>query len=108
MPGPALKPIPVEVGRSGAADIRIDWNDGHRSVYPARYLRLHCACALCVEEMSGTRIAQDADIAADVHPLKISLVGRYALHIQWSDGHASGIYGFEILRSLCPCPSCRP
>jgi DUF971 family protein len=28
-------------------------------------------------------------------------VGRYALSIQWSDGHDMGIYTFDYLRKLC-------
>ena len=36
----------------------------------------------------------------DVHPLRISTVGRYAIQIEWSDGHGSGIYPFSRLREL--------
>jgi DUF971 family protein len=28
------------------------------------------------------------------------LVGRYALLIRWSDGHDTGIFDYELLRSL--------
>ncbi len=98
--------IPLEITRAGEADVRIRWSDDHESVYPARILRLQCSCALCVEEMSGHRIIRDHDVAPGVKPLKISLVGRYALHIQWSDAHNSGLYTFDYLRSLCPCKEC--
>ena len=100
------KPIPKEIGRSGVADVRIDWNDGHISVYPARYLRLCCSCAMCVDEMSGRRSLKEEEVSPDVKPLHIGLVGRYAIHIQWSDGHGSGIYSYDYLRSICPCPQC--
>jgi DUF971 family protein len=33
-------------------------------------------------------------------------VGRYAIRFHWSDGHSTGIYTFEHLRELCPCPIC--
>jgi DUF971 family protein len=33
-------------------------------------------------------------------------VGNYAIRIQWSDGHGSGIYSFEHLRKICPCDAC--
>jgi DUF971 family protein len=33
-------------------------------------------------------------------------VGRYAIRFHWSDGHSTGIYTFEQLRELCPCPIC--
>jgi DUF971 family protein len=35
-----------------------------------------------------------------VHPLKIEPVGRYAIQIDWSDGHSTGIYPFRRLREL--------
>ena len=31
----------------------IDWSDGHKGVYPIRYLRLHCPCAGCTDEWTG-------------------------------------------------------
>ena len=35
-------------------------------------------------------------------------VGAYAVQIVWSDGHDTGIYSFESLRSACACKECRP
>jgi len=34
-------------------------------------------------------------------------IGRYAIGVQWSDGHDSGIYYYNFLREVCPCPTCR-
>lgn len=98
---------PVSMRQSGELELEIRWNDAHTSVYPVRLLRLHCKCATCVEEMSGRPMLDPEMVAADVHPTVINPVGRYALHISWSDGHTSGIYTFEHLRSLCPCPECK-
>ncbi len=42
----------------------------------------------------------DPNVPKDVH-----LVGRYALGVDWADGHGS-IYPFERLRRLCPCGAC--
>jgi DUF971 family protein len=36
---------------------------------------------------------------------EIRLVGRYALGVDWQDGHGS-IYPFEVLRLECPCAAC--
>ena len=33
-------------------------------------------------------------------------VGNYAIRIAWNDGHSSGIYSYEHLRKICPCPEC--
>ena len=93
-------PTPVEIGRAGQHDIRIRWNDGREIIYPARALRLKCPCAMCVDENTGLRILREPGIPLDVHPLKIEPVGRYAIAIQWSDGHNTGIYTWEWLHRL--------
>ena len=38
-------------------------------------------------------------------PKDVHLVGRYALGVDWTDGHGS-IYPFEHLRRACPCGAC--
>ena len=45
---------------------------------------------------------------SDARPVEIKPVGRYALAIRWSDGHATGIFSHEYLRSICPCEACKP
>ena len=102
----ALQQVPVEIGRAGAHDVNIAWQDGHVSIYPARALRLTCPCAGCVDEVTGNIRLIATTIPDDVHPLTIHPVGRYAVSIQWSDGHRTGIYAFDYLRKLCPCPAC--
>jgi ATP-binding protein involved in chromosome partitioning len=101
-----MHPTPKEITRSGGHDIKLIWNDGHQSVFIARPLRLSCPCAACVEEMTGRAILRPETVPPDVHPTAIQLVGRYGIQISWSDGHSTGIYTFEQLRMLCPCPEC--
>lgn len=93
-------PRPIEIGRANEHDIKIRWNDGKEAVYPARLLRLECPCANCVDELTGHKRIQDANISADVHPAGIERVGRYAIQIFWSDGHQTGIYTWERLYDL--------
>ena len=33
-------------------------------------------------------------------------VGNYALQIEFTDGHSTGIFSFTYLREICPCPAC--
>ena len=33
-------------------------------------------------------------------------VGNYALQIDFNDGHATGIFSFDYLRTICPCQEC--
>jgi DUF971 family protein len=34
-------------------------------------------------------------------------VGNYAIRINWSDGHNTGIYSWEHLRRICQCEECK-
>jgi DUF971 family protein len=38
--------------------------------------------------------------------LHVEEVGSYAIRIDWSDGHGTGIYSFDHLRRICPCKKC--
>lgn len=95
----AGKPVPVAITRANQWDVQIRWSDGHEAVYLARYLRRHCCCAVC-------QATTDDHVDAEVHPLAIRAVGGYAIQFEWSDGHSTGVYPYDYLRGLCPCPSC--
>lgn len=97
--------LPKAMTQAGSQELSVEWQDGHQSLYPVRLLRLNCRCANCVEERTGRPLLREEDVPADVRPVKISPVGRYAVQISWTDGHDTGIYTFEHLRALCPCCS---
>lgn len=98
--------IPLEIIGLNRRQIELVWEDEHRTVYPARLLRLRCRCAHCVDEMSGVRRLDPATIPDDIVAKQIELVGGYAITIRWSDGHETGIYHFRRLRDECPCSEC--
>ena len=91
---------PREIRQSGPRELTIAWGDGAESRYAVRRLRLACSCAHCVDEWSGEGLLDAAAVPEDVHPLAIQSVGRYAIQIDWSDGHSTGIYPFRRLRAL--------
>src|SRR5487761_242841 len=76
------------------------WEDSHCDDFDVRDLRLACRCALCIEEMGGRPLLDPASVRPDVAPRTITSVGNYAITINWSDGHSTGIYSFEHLRAL--------
>ncbi len=102
MSGPDL--IPSEIRRLGVHAVRIVWKDGHEAEYGNRYLRDNCPCAQCREQPGRSLpiVGQEED----VYPVQIAAVGRYAISMQWSDGHDSGIYSYKTLLQLCPCKVC--
>jgi len=100
-------PIPHAITRRDDG-VYVEWDEsGHAALYPARALRLACPCAGCVEEMSGRPLLRPESVGPEVRPVSLALVGAYGLRIQWSDGHGTGIYTFDLLRRSCPCPRCR-
>ncbi|MCH7796814.1 MAG: DUF971 domain-containing protein [Planctomycetes bacterium] len=86
--------------------LEITWEEGHIGRYPYRTLRGECPCAGCVDELTGVRTLDIASIAEDITIGDMQLVGNYALRINWSDGHSTGLYSWKMLRALCPCPQC--
>lgn len=82
--------------------VRITWSDGHTGDYAEVYLRGYCPCALCQGHGAQRRFIDVPD--ALLHG--IGPVGNYALEFRWHDGHTTGIYTYDYLRSLCPCADC--
>jgi ATP-binding protein involved in chromosome partitioning len=99
-------PIPDEIVGLLRSNITLKWPDGHQTVYRARDLRLACRCAACIEETSGRPLLDPKTVADNVRAQRIELVGQYAMSIEWSDGHRTGIFNFRDLRANCPCPEC--
>jgi DUF971 family protein len=100
--------MPTLVKRISPHLTEITWNDGHISSYPSWYLRQKCPCALCIDEFTGEAKVQPGSIPASLERVSLEPVGNYALYFGWSDNHTTGIYTFDYLRRLCPCPSCLP
>ncbi len=100
---------PLSLRKDGPDHLLIEWSDGHHSVYTWQHLRANCPCAGCRDEREKPpdpfRILKPGELAP-LAPLRMPPVGRYAYKIVWSDGHDSGIYTLEHLRSLCQCPQC--
>jgi len=98
------RPVPVEINHMREKGmVRITWNDGHVGDYPRKYLRGYCPCALC-QGHEATTVRYIEVAGAEIE--EIGAVGNYAIQFRWDDGHNTGIYTFEHLRSLCPCPEC--
>ncbi|MEM9658208.1 MAG: DUF971 domain-containing protein [Planctomycetota bacterium] len=86
---------------SGDRALRVVWTDG-QAVLPFRFLRGQCDCAHCVNEWTGERIVDPDAIAENIAIERMELVGNYAIRIHWSDGHHTGLYTWQRLRSLEP------
>ena len=101
-----MKPVPQEI-KTNDGWITIFWSDQHKSRYAARDLRLGCRCAACVDEWTHQSLIQTGRIPLDIKPKAIDVMGQYAIHIDWSDGHSTGIFTYDYLREVCACDDCK-
>ncbi len=97
-----------------AKELTVTWNDDHTSIYPFSLLRYACPCAECRgghDKMSNIPPQEAFYIEDEDSPatrlVNIENVGSYGITIEWEDGHHYGIYNWQYLRALCPCPICR-
>jgi DUF971 family protein len=95
----ALDP-PEAIDLTADQAIQVSWPGGLTLVIPAKTLRDGCPCAVCVEEMTGKKLLDPATIPDDIHPLAITPVGNYAIQVQWSDGHGSGLFTWATLKAI--------
>ena len=81
------------------------WEDGLESYINLKTLREKCPCATCEGEKdvfgniykgNPNPMNENSFLLKGIQP-----VGYYALRPFWNDGHHSGIYSFEMLRTLC-------
>lgn len=107
------RPISVKVHVTTGEGVEITWSDGHTSRYDFAYLRDNCPCAVCNDERARKESLSDGARASVLPMFKprataksAKAVGNYAIHIEFSDGHSTGIYSFDHLREICPCEAC--
>ena len=105
-----LSVFPTKIGLSNQDTLSVLWDDGHQEIVSLRTLRDRCPCASCQGETVLLRSYKPPPQPS--LPGKYTLkgaeqVGSYALQLTWGDGHATGIYSWDLLRSLCECDECR-
>lgn len=101
--GPRTTPVEIRAPRGGDT-LEIDWQDGHRGVYPHEVLRGFCPCAVCQGHQGPIRFHAGGSLVLE----DIEEIGNYALRLVWKDGHGTGLYSFKFLRELCACATCSP
>ena len=101
--------IARQIKVASKTELQILWDDEHRSVLSLKSLRDNCPCAGCQGEtilLKTYKPETQPDLPGKYDLRNIQQVGHYALQLTWGDGHSTGIYTWEILRSLCECPQC--
>ena len=88
-------------------DLVVTWSDDSVQSIQIRELRDRCPCATCGEKRSGDKPESSNPLAvittSEAAPTTITgmqPVGSYGYSIEFSDGHSTGIFTFDFLRSL--------
>ncbi|MBX3168310.1 MAG: DUF971 domain-containing protein [Candidatus Eremiobacteraeota bacterium] len=100
-----LQPTGLEL-KPGQLEIR--WSDGRTTRHSMAELRRQCPCATCRVErdkleapakgLASLRVIQsNTPAVSEAQILEVIPIGRYALSFRWNDGHATGIYAYDLL-----------
>jgi DUF971 family protein len=99
---------PVDVQPIGD-ELAIKWEDNSESFISLERLRRACPCAGCKGEVDVLgQLHKGREIAlspASFRLKRIAKVGGYAVQPIWADGHASGLYPFDLLVRLAEPPA---
>ena len=96
---------PVQIKQTNSSQLFLRWSDGLDASIPLTVLRDSCPCAGCKGE---TVLFKKSDPLLPIlgGPGKYEInameqVGNYAVQVVWADGHSTGIYTWDYLRTLC-------
>ena len=109
------RPTAVKIHVKTGAGVDITWADGHASHYDFPYLREQCPCATCNDERGKKEAMGPINlVSSPLLPMykpkaraqAATQVGNYAIQISFNDGHSTGIFSYDYLRTQCPCAEC--
>ncbi|RJP24963.1 MAG: DUF971 domain-containing protein [Candidatus Omnitrophota bacterium] len=99
--------FPTQLQRIDGGRLLIVWSDGAKREYSIWDLRNHCPCAQCRGEdlaipLSSQEYTRQIPVSDDrtINIVAMKPVGNYAYAIDFSDGHKTGIFTFDLLRQL--------
>jgi DUF971 family protein len=87
--------------------LTIQWADGSTSYYSIAYLRRMSPSADMRDlrekmERNPLTVLPSGGGSGPLVAVSAELVGNYAIKIEFSDGHRTGVYSWEYLRSIDP------
>lgn len=83
--------------------LKIEWSDGVTHTLPWQILRDNCPCASCRMKRAEPPPLFPVLKPEETAPLFVTgmrPLGNYAYHIDFSDGHNTGIYSLDLMREL--------
>lgn len=101
------EPPPASLDLDRERGLTVAWQDGSSSFYPIAYLR-HMSPSADMRQLRSDMATNPLTVLPDSGPDSVlravdaQLVGRYAVRITFSDGHKTGLYSWDYLRSIDP------
>jgi DUF971 family protein len=89
-------------------ELAIAWSDGVESFIKIRTLRRYCPCASCGGEPDVLGLIEKPTVTHTDSSFRLrshQMVGGYAWQPTWEDGHGTGLFSFDYLRTLASTPS---
>ncbi len=93
--------------------LTVVWSDGTETFFPIEFLRAKSPSAEMQqlrEEMARNPLtvlpASMAESSGPLRAVSAEMVGHYALRIEFSDGHRTGLFSWDYLRQIAgECPA---
>jgi DUF971 family protein len=98
--------MPAKMTLQRDRGLEIVWADGKTSHYTLSQLRTMCPCAACKEVRAAGKQTKSSltilpgNFATPLTVTGVEKIGNYAIRLDWSDSHGSGIYSFQYLREI--------
>ena len=101
-----IRPVGIKADKQRRT-LTINWSDTSSSIYPYAGLRAVCPCVECKGGHGNMGTPPDPRIVRDTPDSGITIegiaqMGSYAIQINWSDGHNTGIFTWQMLRQADP------
>jgi DUF971 family protein len=90
-------------------EIAIRWSDGTETFHPMEQLRAASPSAENTgeQDLLGRRFGgSQQKVFPGVTVTGWRLIGSYAIQFDFSDGHNTGLFGYQMLRQLAAAASC--
>ena len=103
-----MSDAPIHLDLAKDRGLTIKWSDSSESFYPIAYLRRMSPSAEArqlrkqMSENPLTVLPASSNNDQPLTALGAELVGNYAIRIEFSDGHNTGIYTWKYLREIQP------
>ncbi len=95
-----LDTIPDQISYT-ETELAIQWKDGKECRFNLLMLRKRCPCAQCRGGHGVDDSHRTTGGIQDIRLVSWKKVGRYAVQLNWSDGHDLGIFTYDELRASC-------